>query len=135
MTDRLTQYRGFSVAMNHEITKILESYGLVNTKINARIGQNEVKITIETDWQRADGKTPEAIRYEQMASAVGLKPEWLGQTFRDPYRQNTYYKVIGLLQRRSDKIVQIEHTVTGKVYVATPEMVKLGFALQNARAA
>jgi hypothetical protein len=86
---KLADYRKISTQINAEITETLKRHELNVTKLRASIVEEigTIRLTIEaadTNMKDASGNTvtPEAQRYTQYGELYGLKPEWLGRTFK-----------------------------------------------------
>lgn len=135
---KLIDYRKIAPAVAADIAAILLKHGLKMQPFGARIDERlgTVRMTIEANdvnHKSADGMitTPEKERYKELCSIYDLKPEWLGQSFS---MGRVAYKITGM-KKRGDKCILVECSDNSKVYIMTPEQVRVYFLAQNKTAA
>jgi hypothetical protein len=133
----LPEYRKIVDALNADLAATFAKHGLKMGKLNAAVDSlsGTIRYTIvaaDAALKDKDGNaaTPEALRYTNYAQMMGMKPEWLNQTFR---AGNNEYTLRGLKDGRATKSIIVERG--GKMYVMTPFDVTAAFNLKAIRAA
>jgi hypothetical protein len=136
---KLSDYRKISAAVEADLKAALAKHGLAlrpfGAKIDERLGI--VRMTLEAadvNHKSADGSatTPEAEIYKSNCLIFDLKPEWLNQPFR---MNGTTFKIVGMKLRGNKCILIEKDTAPGKIFVATPEQVRVYWLAQSKTAA
>ena len=131
---KLIEYRKISASVNSAIEAALKVNGLklnggCRATINEQTGEISIRLTVlDPNHKDASGNsiTPEAARWNELASLYGLKPEWLGQSYPNGGRQ---MKIVGLRKGNVKQPVLLE--CEGKNYIVTCEDIQAIFALKE----
>lgn len=132
----LKQFKRIAPAIDKEVEAVFAKYGMKVGKrsatINALEGTVSFRLTlVDANLKDASGNatTPEALRFSQNAQYMGMKAEWLGQTFAVGSKT---YKVVGLRAGRTSKPVLVE--IDGQPnYILSVDSVRRGFGLPAER--
>lgn len=127
----LQTFKRIAPGLDKEIAAVAEKYGLKAGKRRATVDELSGTISyrlelVDVNLKDATGATttPEAERFKLNAAYVGLKPEWLGQTFE---RGGRKYKIVGMRGGRTVKSILVERD--GKNFILEPKDVRRAYGL------
>lgn len=132
----LKAFKMIAPAIDKEIEAVFAKFDLKVGKRSATINEVEGTVSFRLTLvdknlkdEKGNASTPEAERYKKNAVYFGLKPEWLGQTFKVGPKS---YKITGLRAGRTSKPVLCEIDGKGS-FILSAEVVRQRFGMPAER--
>lgn len=112
--------------VEQELAELATGHGVAVTVGSARFTGTSVTFQVEIAVKGDNGlaRTREAEEFKLYAETFGLKPEWLGQSFKDV---RGVYKIKGLNTRAPKYPVLAENIATGTMYKFPTDTVRRHF--------
>lgn len=137
----LAAYKKISKALYADLDAVYAKHGFEVSKMSAGVDEfaGTVRLTVtlaDSNLKDKSGAptTPEAERFKHCASMLGMKPEWLGRTFRFGLSAESY-TLLGMREGRSEKCIVLLRASDKKRLVSQPEGVIGAFTRVAAKVA
>lgn len=111
--------------------RILQTLKALETELGVKFAGNGgkygatngyIRIGVEVQ-NNGNGKTGSQSEYERLATSMGLKPNWFGQSF---YSEGTEYKIVSVNIGSPKYRLMVDRVHDGKKFRATVAMCKTG---------
>lgn len=121
------------IAVERELEGLAARLGVAIKLKGGTFGPSHVLLRLEVAEISESGEvqSSEALTFTRYAALYGMRPEWLGQTYRA--HGDVMYRVTGLVPSRRKYPVTVVNVRTGAPLKTTEVAVIAGFAREEAR--
>lgn len=107
-------FRSLGAEIEAELKELAVRHGIQIAYTGGMLGMNKATMKLDISLVRTDGKSPEALAFEQSAHILGFEPSDLYRKF--VFRRKEY-KIVGAKMTARKNPILAEEVATGRTYI------------------